>query len=273
MTYPRLGSLSPDVLFLSLRDGKAGLGSDHLYLYRAGKEFGPVPGPGRWEFVGTPLAGAGSNPYVHGWDCRAGRLHVTWVWRGFVWYEGWDDPRDVRHKQQAGPNGAENNHDICYAHSDDEGYTWRNGGGEVVADLRRGQAVDNRARGIVAFGIPKGSGLMNQEAQAVDHDGGVHVLNRDALDGKHMWKHYHRSPNGMLLLDLLIFFSSSSPSASRTTQGQLISIRRFMDLQSYPGYRRAKKGANGRDERGRPSDHFARDKHAYDEDIEGDKGE
>ncbi|KAK7742255.1 hypothetical protein SLS53_004398 [Cytospora paraplurivora] len=177
-------------MFMSLRDGKAGLGSDHLYLYRSSTGF--------WEFVGTPLTGVQSNPYVNGWDySKDGRLHVTWLYRGFVWYEGWDDPADTRHKQQAGPNGAENNHDICYAYSEDLGYTWRNGRGEVIADLRRGETVDNAAPGIVAFRIPKGSGLMNQESQAVDQDGGVHVLNRDDLDGRLMWKHYYRSPDGM----------------------------------------------------------------------------
>lgn len=265
MTYPRFGRLSPDVLFLSLRDGKAGLGSDHLYLYRAGDS---ASVPGRWEFVGTPLAGVDSNPYVHGWDHRAGRLHVTWVWRGFVWYEGWDDPRDVKHKQQAGPNGAENNHDLCYAYSDDEGYTWCNGAGRVVAELPRGQAVDREAEGIVAFGIPKGSGLMNQEAQAVDHEGGVHVLNRDTLDGEHMWKHYYRSPNGMHLetFEFIVFMLYNS-------QGQLTSNHRIMDVQSYTTYRRAKEGTAGCDERRRPVNHFAGNNNTYDEDIEGDKGE
>lgn len=205
VTYPRLGTLTPDTLFLSLRDGKAGLGSDHLYLYRAST--------GLWEFAGTPITGVESNPYVHGWTCRSApggdgdgdpprRLHVTWVWRGFVWYEGWDDPADVKHKQQAGPNGAENNHDVCYAYSEDGGYTWCNGTGEVVADLRKGETIDNGTRGIVAFAIPKGSGLMNQEAQAVDQDGGVHVLNRDTTDGGHMWKHYYRAPNGMVSVAL-----------------------------------------------------------------------
>lgn len=212
MTYPRLGTLTPDTLFLSLRDGKAGLGSDHLYLYRAST--------GLWEFAGTPVTGVESNPYVHGWTCRPApggdgdgdpprRLHVTWVWRGFVWYEGWDDPADVKHKQQAGPNGAENNHDVCYAYSDDCGYTWCNGAGEVIADLRKGETIDNGTRGIVAFAIPKGSGLMNQEAQEVDQDGGVHVLNRDTTDGRHMWKHYYRAPNGMVSVALARAFLSA----------------------------------------------------------------
>jgi len=177
-------------MFCSLRDGKAGLGNDYLYIYRGST--------GRFDFVGAHLTGVQSNPYVHGLDWRDGKLHVTWVYRGFVHYEGWDDPLDTKHKQQAGPNGSENNHNICYAYSDDKGYTWKNEAGKAVADLRKGETVDNAADGIVAFEIPQGSGLSNQEAQAVDQQGGVHVLNRDTLDGGEcrMWKHYYRSPDG-----------------------------------------------------------------------------
>ncbi|KAL2256158.1 hypothetical protein VTK26DRAFT_2094 [Humicola hyalothermophila] len=189
VTYPRFESAQDDLLF-SCRDGKAGLGNDHLYIYRANM--------GWFAFVGTPLTGIQSNPYVHGMDYRNKRLHVTWVYRGFVHYEGWDDPSDTKHKQQAGPNGAENNHNICYAYSDDKGYTWKNGAGRVIANLRDGGTITNDSEGIVAFAIPKKSGLTNQEAQAVDQDGGVHVLNRDTMDGgtRPAWKHYYRSPCG-----------------------------------------------------------------------------
>lgn len=189
VTYPRFGFLGDD-MFCSLRDGKSGLGSDYLYVYSGSKR--------QFDFVGAHLTGLHSNPYVHGMDYRSGRLHVSWVYRGFVHYDGWDDPLDTKHKQQAGPNGAENNHNICYAYSDDKGRTWKNGAGSVVADLGEGETITNDAEGIVAFEIPKGSGLTNQEAQAVDQDGGVHVLNRDTMDGGEcaMWKHYYRSPEG-----------------------------------------------------------------------------
>ncbi|KAK1763162.1 hypothetical protein QBC33DRAFT_460102 [Phialemonium atrogriseum] len=187
VTYPRFGPMGDD-LFCSFRDGKAGLGDDHLYLYSAAA--------GRFRYVGAHLTGVRSNPYVHGMDWRDGRLHVTWVYRGFVAYDGWDDPLDTKHKRQAGPNGAENNHDICYAYSDDKGSSWRNGRGEVVASLEAGGTVRNDCEGIVAVEIPKGRGLTNQESQAVDPEGGVHVLNRDDLDGELVWKHYYRSPEG-----------------------------------------------------------------------------
>ncbi|EGO52226.1 hypothetical protein NEUTE1DRAFT_149807 [Neurospora tetrasperma FGSC 2508] len=200
VTYPRFGFLGEN-MFFSHRDGKAGLGNDHLYTYN-GKD-------GRYEYIGPYLTGVQSSPYVNGMTSRDGVLYVTWVYRGFVEYPGWDDPLDTKHKQQAGPNGAENNHNICYAYSDADGYVWKNGCGEVIADLRdpakfptsvRGKerTIKNDCSGIAAFDIPKGKGLMNQEAQAVDQEGGVHVLNRDMMNegGTYLWKHYHRSPDG-----------------------------------------------------------------------------
>ncbi|GAB1309836.1 Dockerin type 1 [Madurella fahalii] len=189
VTYPRFGPMGDD-MFCSFRDGKAGLGNDHLYLYSGST--------GLFTYVGAHLTGILSNPYVHGMDYRNGRFHVSWVYRGFVHYEGWDDPLDTKHKQQAGPNGAENNHNICYAYSDDKGYTWKNGAGQVIAQLKDGSTITNDAKGIVAFEISRNSGLTNQEAQAIDQEGGVHVLNRDTTDGgtKPMWKHYYRPRSG-----------------------------------------------------------------------------
>jgi hypothetical protein len=185
VTYPRFGPMGSD-MFCSFRDGKAGLGDDHLYIYKFDA--------GRFYYLGTHLTGVQSNPYIHGMDYRNGRLHVTWVYRGFVYYEGWDDPLDVKHKQQAGPNGAENNHNICYAYSDDKGWTWKNSQGYLIASLKDGTTVSNDSPGIVVFDIPKGRGLTNQESQAIDQQGGVHILNRDVMDGELLWKHYYRSP-------------------------------------------------------------------------------
>ncbi|OTB01329.1 hypothetical protein M426DRAFT_221533 [Hypoxylon sp. CI-4A] len=186
VTYPRFVQLDTNLLF-SFRTGKAGLGDDHIAVYSPEKQY---------TVLGVNLKGVDNNPYIHGLDYRNGKLHATWVYRGFVHYEGWDDPRDTKHKQQAGPNSGWNNHNIYYAYSDDEGRTWSNGAGEKIADLAKGESVRPGSRGILAFDIPKGSGLSNQEAQAVDHDGGVHVLNRDAVDGEQKWKHYYRSPEG-----------------------------------------------------------------------------
>jgi hypothetical protein len=115
---------------------------------------------------------------------------------GFVHYDGWDDPLDTKHKQQAGPNSAENNYDICYAYSENRGETWKNAQGKEIARLSLGETIRNDTEGIVAFNIPKGSGLMNQESQAIDQDGGVHVLNRRTDENGLMWKHFYRPPSG-----------------------------------------------------------------------------
>ncbi|OHF01652.1 hypothetical protein CORC01_03142 [Colletotrichum orchidophilum] len=187
VTYPRFGSLGDD-MFFSIRNGKSGLGDDLLYIYRAAT--------GLYEYAGKHLQGIQNNPYVHGMDYRDGKLHVTWVYRGFVYYDGWDEPLDTKHKQQAGPNGAENNHNICYAYSSDGGYTWKNGQDDTIASLKHGGSVTPDCPGLLAFEIPRGRGLTNQEAQAVDQDGGVHVLNRDTMSGEKLWKHYYRSPDG-----------------------------------------------------------------------------
>ncbi|KAK1454680.1 hypothetical protein CMEL01_03440 [Colletotrichum melonis] len=162
VTYPRFGVLGNDMYF-SIRNGKAGLGDDLLYIYRAAT--------GLYEYAGKHLKGIQNNPYVHGMDYRDGKLHITWVYRGFVHYDGWDDPLDTKHKQQAGPNGADNNYNICYAYSDDGGYTWKNGHDKTIALLRDGGSITPDCPGLVAFNIPKGRGLTNQEAQAVDQDG------------------------------------------------------------------------------------------------------
>lgn len=228
ITYPRFGQLGPDLWF-SFRTGKAGLGDDHLYLYSANRgaysslssSLSSTSASGASKATSPFLKGIQNNPYIHGLDSRGGTLYVTWVYRDFVWYAGWDDPADTKHKQQAGPNSATNNRDLCFAYSSPStaageeskgpvaaGQIWRNGTGDVIADLARGESINPSSPGVTAFRIPKGSGLTNQEAQAVDHDGGVHVLNRDCCtssdpetgdgeseDNKEVrWKHYYRDP-------------------------------------------------------------------------------
>ncbi|KAI2641021.1 hypothetical protein GGS21DRAFT_547353 [Xylaria nigripes] len=199
ITYPRFVTRERDLLF-TFRTGKAGLGDDHLCVYTAST----IAIAGNYRFLGTHLKGSLNNPYIHGLDASPDgqHLHTTWVYREFVHYDGWDDPQDTKHKTQAGPNSAVNNRDICHAWSEDGGTLWRSGPrgrgeSEVIANLSRGESILPSSPGIVAFTIPKGHGLINQEAQAVDGEGGVHVLNRDCMDGgAQRWKHYYLAPYG-----------------------------------------------------------------------------
>jgi len=118
-------------------------------------------------------------------------LHITWTYRHFIAY---NDETGTAHKAQAGPNGPENNADLCYAFSDDKGQTWIDNDGKaiLVGGIWPSDAV-------TAIQISKDSGIMNQEAQAVDEEGGVHVLNRDNVGGREEWKHYYRKKDGEYL--------------------------------------------------------------------------
>ncbi|KAI1259193.1 hypothetical protein F5Y18DRAFT_313256 [Xylariaceae sp. FL1019] len=196
ITYPRFVARGQDLLF-TFRTGKAGLGDDHLCVYTASANEGESD-IRTYTLLGTHLKGVQNNPYIHSLSvCPVSQdLVTTWVYRDFVHYEGWDDPLDTKHKAQAGPNGAENNHDICYASSPNGGLTWLNAKGETIADLRNGESILPSSKGVTVWNVEKGKGLINQESQAVDQDGACHVLNRDCVDGEMRWRHYHLDAGG-----------------------------------------------------------------------------
>ncbi|KFX94393.1 hypothetical protein V490_04370 [Pseudogymnoascus sp. VKM F-3557] len=203
VTYPRFLSVDRDMIFsyrtgmwvhslspasLAYQSIRAGLGSERLYIYSSQT--------GRYNLMGTYLEGVENNPYINGLDYRNSLIHATWTYRDFVPFENWDKAIGVNHKQQAGPNGIENNHDLWYSYSDDLGRSWKNDSGQTVARLDKGESVRPDSDGIKVFSIPKGCGAHNQEDQVIDYNGGVHVLNRDAMSGHMQWKHYYRSPLG-----------------------------------------------------------------------------
>lgn len=163
---------------------RPGAGSDVLFKYNGRT--------GGYEYLGQFLTGVCNNPYINGISYCRGIIHVSGCFRGFVAYNGVDEPSSTPHKQHAGPNGPENNYDMFYTSSSDSGETWRNTHGEELASLRRGETVLPDSSGFVVFEIPAGSGILNQEAQTCDHFGGFHVLNRE----NNSWIHYYRSPQG-----------------------------------------------------------------------------
>ncbi|KAG6828246.1 hypothetical protein H0H92_008680 [Tricholoma furcatifolium] len=183
ITYPRFlsvppsaGDLSPGVyetdLVLEMRFGQTGLGSDWLYRYAPGRN---------WTVVGPYLQGVNNSASVNGIDFdTSGKLHATWTYRDFV-------------NETAGSNGPENNHDLVYSYSPDLGYTWMNNWQQPVGDLEQLIPVKPISPGITIFSIPKYSGIQNQEAQAVDKSGRVHVLNRENTTGTEQWYHYWRN--------------------------------------------------------------------------------
>ena len=254
VTYPRFLTVA-GLLFLELRAGKAGAGSDVLFRYDGQS--------GRWEYAGRYLVGDGCNPYVNGLSVsRWETLMVSWTNRMYVEYE---DQTGEAHKQQAGPNGPENNAGLGFAMSKDGGKTWTNGkevvfeeklfetrmrnltdGEEVlrergmVADLRKGRGIDSRANDVAVDSIgigsgkrverkfQKGSGILNQEGQCTGPGEEFHVLMRDRIEvdgsmGESKWKHYWRKgTSGRWFMDVIGVNGLSCTDTGR--RGKVISI-------------------------------------------------
>lgn len=182
ITYPRFQTLESGDLLLEFREGRSGLGDCCICKYSVTTA--------QWEAVAVPyIKGVNNNAYLHGLDYKAGVLHVTWTYRDYV-PDRFDDGKVQGSKEtaQAGPNGPENNHDLHYIYSDDDGITWYNG-----QNVRLPSPVDV-SHDTLAVLIPKYSGIMNQEGQCVDKNNGVHVLGREF--GK--YHHYYRNPDTKL---------------------------------------------------------------------------
>ncbi|GLA37972.1 hypothetical protein AnigIFM63309_004955 [Aspergillus niger] len=188
ITYPRFIPAAREMYF-ECRIGKAGAGSDVLYRYS--------PDTAQFVHLGTYLVGRQCNPYPNGisYHLPTNSLHVTWTNRHFIEYEGAKDGASTAHKAQAGPNGPENNEGLYYAYSRDNGATWNGPSQEsvTVQPARPGTGLESQASQLLVRNIPRNSGIMNQEAQYVDSQGGVHVLNRENTTGKETWMHYYRS--------------------------------------------------------------------------------
>ncbi|BCD98422.1 BNR repeat-containing protein [Marinagarivorans cellulosilyticus] len=149
-TYPRFVTEPSGKLLLLLRHGASGSGDSYLYEYDGSSA--------QWTQLGQLVDGLATdiNAYFNGIHYDAnGRLHATWVWRATP------DPTT--------------NFDLHYIYSEDDGRTWLNNSGQIVAELGRFPITQNTANTRV-WNIEQNRGLINQEAQAVDKDGRVSML-------------------------------------------------------------------------------------------------
>lgn len=155
-----------------------------------------------------------NNPYINGIDYRLSHLHISWCYRHSIP----DQPTTSSNAQQAGPNGPENNYDLNYTYSDDLGETWKSTDGRTLAMI--GSKVQSGvettikpgADGLRIFDIPMKSGILNQEGQAADWEGGFWALNREIVDGDEKWVAYYRHPSGMTSSNYLCMTRSDNPS-------------------------------------------------------------
>lgn len=115
-------------------------------------------GKGEWrESAKSPLRNS-RNSYPNGFQYGAdGKLHTTWTWR----------------------EKGDGNHDISYAYSEDKGVTWKNNAGQIVARTAPGKdalAMGIASPGLVAVPVTIRQGMINNQAQAIDSKGRVHVI-------------------------------------------------------------------------------------------------
>lgn len=155
VTYPQFIATPDHKLMLDRRYGASGDGDDLLQTYD--------PITGTWSPNTLYISRTGNfngstsrNAYLNGFDFGPdGKIHVTWTWR-------------------EGAGSA--NHDLCYAYSADNGVTWRNNAGALIADTSLGQSINLDTPGIIFHPLDTHQLLINQQAQCVDQDGRLHVL-------------------------------------------------------------------------------------------------
>lgn len=160
VTYPRFLNDEEGNLFFFYRSGGSGAGDVAFFEYDHAK--------GEWHLISERLFGRegvfpgwenspSRNAYMHDllFD-DSGRLHITWVYRekSSTWAS---------------------NHDLHYAYSDDEGRSWRNNAGELIADTRKGEQILLDSPGIRVREIPVFSWIMNQCGMTVDSKNRPHV--------------------------------------------------------------------------------------------------
>ncbi len=81
------------------------------------------------------------------------------------------------------------------------GEAWKSSDGRVLAVLGSkeagvGRTIKPDADGARVFEIPMHSGILNQEGQGVDWEGGFWALNREKVEGEEKWIAYYRDVAG-----------------------------------------------------------------------------
>lgn len=177
VTYPQFvtHSTTGELLF-NYRTGSSGNGNSLIATYNPPNDTWNTPHVyinGQTPIPYSDPWGSNSNErnaYINGMDVDAnGRIHVTWTWR------------------ETATGGS--NHDIMYAYSDDDGATWRNNAGTNL-----GAVMTMNSPGIIVVPMNRGNTLMNQQAQAVDPDGRVHIIMWHLKDGQPQINNFTAAP-------------------------------------------------------------------------------
>jgi hypothetical protein len=164
VTYPMFINTPSGALIFEYRIGSTSAGDHYLNTYlpattnwTAGIKFSAKEGTYTGMLATGSIGSSTSrNAYENNFDFAPdGTLHHTWTYR---------EAADAA------------NHDICYAYSTNNGVTWFNNAGTLIADTSLGQSINVSSPGIIIKVLDSRQRLINQQAQCVDNDGRVHVL-------------------------------------------------------------------------------------------------
>jgi hypothetical protein len=194
VTYPRFFNAPNGNLLLYYRSVTSGNGDGMIEEYNGDKQDW-TPGLGKFisRDIGTFSAGGETSryrcPYLNSISYSGNRLHVSWIWR---------DRFEKTHPI--------NQHDLCYAYSDDHGRTWHNSAGTVIGETGK-SFIHLDTPGLVVAPIPTHSGLSNQNTHYAYPDGGIHVMMLHHAQGssRTVYHHHWRTAVGVWKSEALPF--------------------------------------------------------------------
>ena len=212
VTYPRFFSAPNGNLMLYYRGLTSGNGDGMIEQYD-GDKHDWMPGLGKFiaRDLGTYTFGGNMSlyrcPYMNSLSYAGKRLHASWVWRDRF------ERTDVA-----------NQHDLCYAYSDDHGRTWLNSQGTVIGKTGT-DFIHLGSPGLVVAPIASHSGLTNQNTHYAYADGSVHVVVRQGVKDKTLLRfhHYWRSSQGDWGHEVLPF-NGSRPKLVGTEDRTLVLV-------------------------------------------------
>lgn len=185
--YPRFLMIpTTGKLQFEMRLGYSGNSDNWLFEYDS--DGWQTVGKIAYGIVGEPVNEYTNTFYIHGIDYdNNGRMHITWSWR---------------ERARTGITDLETCHDLNYVYSDDYGRTFYNSAGDLVASASE-NPITQKTPGIIVKNIPRKSGIVNQEGQAVDSEGRIHVVIRHKeedenglFSGNTYRMHYWRDHDG-----------------------------------------------------------------------------
>ncbi|MBK1876450.1 BNR repeat-containing protein [Pelagicoccus mobilis] len=214
-TYPRFVPMPNGNLMLYFRYWTSGNGDSMIREYDAtthqwttglGKFIARDKGNYTWDHNGDNQIATDRSEtspfryaYINAISYGGTRLHVSWIWR------------DVFTK-----TSMTNNHDLCYAYSDDNGRTWHNNDGQQVAITgtdSKDTVITIDTPGITVVPIAPGQNAINQCTHYAYPDGSIHTMMRHYVSGTTDTRYHHhwRDTNGDWHSNALAF-TGSRPS-------------------------------------------------------------